>query len=1114
MRDKHKIIILFIVIIAIIGGTIFFFFNSKNENQTNSSKDKISSNVEKETPNIKSNDFNTDTKEKEEKKDTNTSRHNSDYKSDNTNITKNLNSITPHFNPIPKKNSESYNQVTENKVKPIKPDNGGVKPIKPDDAGVKPTEPSKKTIYGQAPTSYGFYVKLYAIIDEQGKILEVGDNGTKPKEDAVSPDLWNDSKILFKKLVGLNVTQIENLRTKVGGNSEEKADAISGATYTCNAIKEAILDAFGKAIVVDKFITNPKEPHVLEQYLGDDEFVIIPKNITSIDEYAFSGKEKLKRVFFHEKVEYINPKAFENCKELEDFSIDENNEEYYSKDGVIFDKKKDGELAVFPCGRKGHFNVEDDIKSIGNKAFYSSQLTSLYIPKTVISLGEGFVDYASNLEALLVDDLNPNYSSEDGIIYNKEKSEILFVPPGISGEHTIANTVKSIAEFAFYSCTKLTKINLPKNLTSISLGAFAGCGGLTDITLPTNLKEINDRAFAGCVRLSNIIIPENVEHFGEFVFTDCRNLQNILVDDLNPNFNSKKGVLFDASGKTLYAYPIGRVGDYEIPARTETIVNGAFYSAMNIGRVTVPETVTNIGQFSFALPNPDMIPRNLVIVTQEDSAAHKNALMNGLTFELVKSTSEDNNKDKKIAKGTKIKKDGLHYRATDNNTVYLTSIDDDVVNVVIPDTVEHEDVRLPVVQINTNVLSDISNAETLTVGNNVTKIMDLAFLGCTTLKTINIGKNVSSCDYSAFNDCSGLEAIHVDSENADFFSDNGVLYKKEGSNIALIRYPSSKVGAEYTILDDTNKIDQNAFERAKKLEKLIVPDSVVTIGDEDTFYRPKSYATLTIVGNDNSFIQNYYNENFSDKENIKFQNSNVNTDPNEPPVADKEIPKGTKIKKDGLHYKVADNNTVYLTSIDDDVVNVVIPDTVEHEDVRLPVVQINTNVLSDISNAETLTVGNNVTKIMDLAFLGCTTLKTINIGKNVSSCDYSAFNDCSGLEAIHVDSENADFFSDNGVLYKKEGSNIALIRYPSSKVGAEYTILDDTNKIDQNAFERAKKLEKLIVPDSVVTIGDEDTFYRPKSYATLTIVGNDNSFIQNYYNEHFTDKANIVFILN
>lgn len=731
------------------------------------------------------------------------------------------------------------------------------------------TSKEDTVLYGKAPTGYGYYIKLAVMVDKKKRIREIKDNGTKPKEDSVSPELYNKSKALFKKLEGLTLEDIKKLQVKAGGTHEEKVDAISGATYSCNAIKEAILDAYGEKNDDEAFIRDKKDPQVLKRYEGDKDIVIIPEDITVIDEYSFSGKEKVKKVMFHKNVAYINPKAFDTCTNLTDFYVDKDNPEYYTEKGVLYDKKIDKKLIAFPCGRTGEYSIEDDVTHVGNKAFYSSRITALRIHSKVKSLGEGFVDYANNLENIVVDDGNEAYSSEDGIVYDKSKTTILFVPPGITGEHTLASSVKHIGEFAFYSCSKLTKINLPKDLTEISLGAFAGCGGIRSIDLPSGLRSIGDRAFAGWVKLEEITLPEGLEEFGNFVFTDCINLQNIKVDELNSNFNSKKGVLFNAKGTILYAYPTGREGDYVIPEKTEEIKNGAFYTAMNIGRVTVPDTVTKVGEFSFGLPNPDKIPKKLVIVARESSVAHQNAVKNGIAFE--KKSDHVDKGESSIPKGTVIKDKGLTYKTTSNNTVYLTSIDDALQEVVIPDEVSYQGQKLPVVQINTNVLSETSQAESLVIGNKVRKIMDVALLGCDSLKRVYLGSSVAECDYSAFNNCSGLEEINVAEENEYFTSDNGVLYKKDGVNLILLRYPSARLGDRYEVMEHTVELSQNAFERAKNLSELEVPDTVTNAGDEDTFYRPKSYKMLTIIGDTDSFIKSYYEKYLGEKQNVSFR---------------------------------------------------------------------------------------------------------------------------------------------------------------------------------------------------------------------------------------------------
>lgn len=728
---------------------------------------------------------------------------------------------------------------------PDKPEN----PEQPD----KPDQPENPTVlHGSAAVGYGYYAKVAVTVNDDGTILSVEDDGTVPKEDGLSPAFWNKALQFFDTVVGKNLSDLKAMKTTPGGSKEEKADAVSGATYSSNAIRLAVLDALGESEDSDDFVIN--DENVLTEYTGDSELVVIPDGIQAIDEYSFSGKENVKKVVIPASVTYINSSAFENCSSLNDFEVAEDNEEYYTENGVIYDKKADSQLVLFPCGRDGAYSVPDTVKTIGDGAFYTSRLESLEIPASVETIGSGIVDYCSFLTTITVSEDNAIYSSSDGIVYDKSQTRLVIVPPGISGEHTIPNTVTELGDFAFYSCYKLTKINLPGKLKTLPKGVFAGCSGLKTIQLPDGLKTIEDRAFVGCTSLESIKIPEALTNFGAYVFTQCTSLQSIKVDDSNFEFNSKKGVLFNAYGDTLYAYPTGKSGDYEIPSGTVTIKQGAFFSAMDLGTVTVPDSVTDIEPIAFVMPGSDMRPANFKLKGSAGSAAAKHATIYGIEFETV----GDSQQPVIPEIGLTEKIDGVSYRTYDGKTARVVSVDDDVKEIIIPDNVTIQGMVVAVNQI--NVYAFLGSAvETIVVGDNVEKIMDMAFMECSKLRSVTLGAKVSKCDYSVFNACYALEEISVSSENATFFDNDGVLYEDiDEENRTLVHYPSARADEEYEILNGTTSVADSAFEKAKNLKLVTFPEGVHEIGD-DAFYGHN--AELVIAAPSGSAAESYAEEN-------------------------------------------------------------------------------------------------------------------------------------------------------------------------------------------------------------------------------------------------------------
>src|SRR5438046_575411 len=114
----------------------------------------------------------------------------------------------------------------------------------------------------------------------------------------------------------------------------------------------------------------------------------------------------------------------------------------------------------------------------------------------------------------------------------------------------------------------------------------------------------------------------------------------------------------------------------------------------------------------------------------------------------------------------------------------------------------------------------------IVIPNSVTSIGDQAFYGCG-LTSLTIPKNVSSIEDQAFSGCWSLSAITVDALNAAYISVDGVLFDK--NQIALIQYPASKAGNQYTIPNSVTRIGNGAFSACEYLANITIPKSVTTI---------------------------------------------------------------------------------------------------------------------------------------------------------------------------------------------------------------------------------------------------------------------------------------------
>ena len=233
--------------------------------------------------------------------------------------------------------------------------------------------------------------------------------------------------------------------------------------------------------------------------------ITIPDSITSIGNNAFEYCASLKSVLIPGSVKSIGNAAFNRCESLMNIEFIKNNSNYFSQDGVLFDKNKT-KLIQYPIGNKRiAYDIPNGVKSFGDCAFDScSTLKNITIPDSVTSIGWGVFSGSTSLTNIDVSENNLNYSSYEGVLFNKNKTELIKYP--IGNERTSYNIPAGVINFGdvFSDCKNLVNITIPNSVTNIGVGAFWQCANLASITITNSVTSIGNYAFYDCKNLKDI----------------------------------------------------------------------------------------------------------------------------------------------------------------------------------------------------------------------------------------------------------------------------------------------------------------------------------------------------------------------------------------------------------------------------------------------------------------------------------------------------------------------------------------------------------------------------------------------------------------------------------
>ena len=326
---------------------------------------------------------------------------------------------------------------------------------------------------------------------------------------------------------------------------------VSSVTYNVTSIENSAFELCSTLISIT--ISNFVESIGIGAFAGCSALpeVTIPNSVTTIRGYAFFDCELLSSVTLPTNASFttISNNTFGNCSAL------------------------------------SSINIPNSVTTIESSVFAGSPLTSITISDFVTSISNGAFIQCDALTAINVGGGNTNYSSDNGVLFNKLQTSILQYPIGnTQTTYTIPNSVTTIGVSAFYGCSTLTSITIPNSVTSIGESAFSSCSTLTSITIPNSVTTIGDSAFSSCSSLPDVTIPDSVTSIGSDAFAGCSALPDVTI----PDSVTTIGVYAFSSCPSLSSVTLPTNASFI------TISNNMFLGCSALSSITIPNSVTTI----------------------------------------------------------------------------------------------------------------------------------------------------------------------------------------------------------------------------------------------------------------------------------------------------------------------------------------------------------------------------------------------------------------------------------------------------------------------------------------------------------------------------------------
>ena len=641
---------------------------------------------------------------------------------------------------------------------------------------------------------------------------------------------------------------------------------------------------------------------------------------------------------------------------------------FFGKDGVnasaaefSFEKNGTGTLKIISCVGAGKVEIplEYDglyMSEIGDNAFAGQVgITEIVIPKHINAISNSAFYDCPGLEKITVSTENSSFTSQDGVLYSLDKSEIIRYPQGNTNiTFVVPDSVASIAAYAFYGCVNLKSVSFPNDSTGargvsiIGTGAFEDCSNLSSIELGYLTSSFGDACFKNCTSLSAISIKcESVSKIGSNAFRGCTSLRSI-------DFDGVIEVIDSYAFAGCSALSTAHLGS------PRNISTKAFENCTSLTKILIPGGVEVINANAF-------------------SGCRK---LTAYCFANQKPLAWEQGWDADLlavvwgAHSIPSSEDSFSYTGSGSTATITGCTDAGVIN--IPQTIS---------------------------GKTVIAIGAGAFSNLYGITEIVIPATVKTIDVSAFENCFDLQKITYEGSPTYFGSIDGVLYSD--NNKLLLKYPEGKTDESFTVPTRVDIIKSSAFKNNQFIKHITLPDNV---GGDNYVGKIEAYAFYgcTSLESINLGHVNYFErECFKNCQSLKavtFEAENVWGIGNDAFLGCTSLESVTFLGNvSEIGYQCfeacASLKSVQFAKNCDKLSSRAFSNCTSLKEISLPanLTAIHTETFFACTSLEKVTMSSTITKIESDAFKSCVLLKEIYLHKEIISIGKGAFSGCVGL---------------------------------------------------------------------------------------------------------------------